>query len=160
MATKAKRGSRNGIEWRTDNGGRTRYRGVLNTKATGKVNGPWCDTNAAAKAWRVKAQGEAASGVRRSGPSLTLREAWEAFIAGAKAGTVTDRTGKPYKPSTLRGYERAWKRIDPELGAHRLDAIRRADVQALVDRWAAEGVPAATIRNNLDPLRTLYRRSG
>jgi len=31
--------------------------------------------------------------------------------------------------------------------------------KALVDRWAADGVPAATIRNSLDPLRTLYRRA-
>ena len=129
MAAKAKRGSRNGIEWRTDTKGVTRYRGVLNTKTTGKANGPWCKSNAEAKAWRVKAQGEVASGVRRAGPSMTLRESWAQFIAGAQAGTIHDRTGKPYKPSTLRGYERAWKRIDPEIGAHRLDAIRRADLQ-------------------------------
>ncbi len=159
MTTRTKRGSRNGIEWRTDTMGATRYRGVLNTKATGKVNGPWCLSNAEARAWRVKAQGEAANGTRRLSSPTTLRAAWEAFIAGATAGTVTDRTGKPYKPSTLRGYSRSWKRLDPELGAHRLDAIRRADLQALIDRWAAAGVPPATIRNSLDPLRTIYRRA-
>jgi hypothetical protein len=26
--------------------------------------------------------------------------------------------------------------VDPELGAHALDRIRRADLQALVDRWS------------------------
>jgi integrase len=159
MATRPKNGSRHGIEWRTDNAGNTRWRGVLNTKATGKVNGPWVASQSEAKAWRVKAQAEAQAGTRRRSSGVTLREAWEDFIAGAKAGTVMDRTGKPYKPSTLRGYERAWKRVDPELGAHRIDAIRRADLQALVDRWAAAGVKPATIRNSLDPVRTLYRRA-
>ena len=159
MATRAKRGSRNGIEWRTDATGRTRYRGVINTRATGKQNGPWCDANAEAKAWRVKALGEAQAGTRRRSSGVTLREAWEDFYAAAKAGTATNRSGDRFRPSTLRGYERAWKRIDPELGAHRLDAIRRADLQALIDRWAADGVKPATIRNSLDPMRTIYRRS-
>jgi integrase len=159
MATKAKQGSRNGVEWRTDSQGRTRYRGVINTKATGKQNGPWCPTNAEAKAWRVKALGEAQAGTRRRSSGVTLREVWEDFYAAAKAGTATNRSGDPFRPSTLRGYERAWRRVDPELGAHRLDAIRRADLQALVDRWAADGVEPATIRNSLDPVRTLYRRA-
>jgi integrase len=159
MATRAKTGSRNGIEWRTDHKGATGYRGVINTKATGKQNGPWSNKRAEAVAWRTKAMAEAQTGARRKSDGTTLRGAWEAFIAGAKKGTIPNQTGKPFKPSTLRGYERAWKRIDPELGAHRLDAIRRADLQALVDRWAAEGVPPATIRNSLDPVRTLYRRA-
>jgi integrase len=128
-------------------------------KATGKVRGPWVTTRAEAAGWLTKARGEAASGTLRRSTGGTLREAWEAFYAGAQAGTIHDRTGKPFKASTLRGYERGWKRIDPELGAHRLDAIRRADLQALVDRWATAGVPAATIRNSLDPIRTLYRRA-
>lgn len=159
MATRAKSGSKDGIEWRTDTKGVTKWRGVLNTKTTGKVNGPWTTTRAEAKGWRVKALAEAQAGTRRKGDGRTLRAAWAEFIAGAEAETITDRTGKPYSGSTLSGYSRSWKRIDPELGAHRLDRIARADVQALVDRWAADGVPAATIRNSLDPLRTIYRRA-
>jgi integrase len=159
MATPTKDGSRNGVERRTDAKGSTRYRGVINTKATGKQNGPWCPTNAEAKAWRVKALAEAQAGTRRRSSGVTLREAWESFIAGAWAGSVNTRSGGRYKPATLRGYERGWKRVDQEIGAHRIDALRRADLQALVDEWAAEGVPAATIRNTLDPIRTLYRRA-
>jgi len=159
MATRAKTGSRNGVQWRTDSKGTARWRGVLNLKATGKAYGPWAASRSEAQAWLTKARGEAASGVRRRSDGVTLRAAWEAFYAGATAGSVTDRTGKPFKPSTLRGYERAWRRVDAELGAHRLDAIRRADLQALVDGWAAAGVPPATIRNSLDPIRTLYRRA-
>lgn len=159
MATRAKRGSRGGVEWRTDAKGVTRWRGVLNTKATGKVNGPWCTSQAEAKTWRVKALGEAQAGKLRKGDGRTLREAWETFIAGAEAGTITDRTGKTYSASTLDGYKRAWERIDPDLGAHRLDRITREAVQALVDRWRDDGLKPATVRNSLDPLRTIYRRA-
>lgn len=156
MATRAKRGSRNGIEWRTANDGTVTYRGVLNLAATGKQNGPWVKSNAEAKAWRVKAQGEAQKGTLRPSNRLTLRDGWQAFYDAAKKGTATPAI----RPSTLRGYERAWRlRINPVLGAHRLEAIRRADLQALVDHWAAEGMSPATIRNTLDPVRTIYRRA-
>jgi integrase len=148
-----------GIETRADSKGRKRYRGVVNSKATGKRNGPW-GTFSEAKSWRSKALGEIEAGtVGRSEP-ITLRDEWEAFIAGAEAGTIHDRTGKPYKPATLRGYTRGWAKIDPELGAHRLTDIRRRDIQALVDRWAVAGdMSASTIRNTLDPLRAIYRRA-
>ncbi len=147
-----------GLQSRTTVKGQTRYRGVLNLKATGKQYGPW-GSYAEATAWLAKGRGEAAAGGLRASSPLTLREAWGAFHAAAKAGTARSAAGSPYKPSTLRGYERAWRRVDPELGAHRLDAIKRADLQALIDGWAAAGVPAATIRNGLDPVRTIYRRA-
>ncbi|PTL55515.1 tyrosine-type recombinase/integrase [Paraconexibacter algicola] len=160
MATRPKRGSRNGIEWRTANDGRVSYRAVLNTKATGKWNGPWRTAQAEAKADRVKAQGEAAAGVRRKSSGETLRDAWETFYAGAKAGTIPDRTRKPYAESTLRGYERCWRlRVDAEFGAHKLDAIRHEDLQAFVDRMSAAGLSGGTIDNTIDPLRSIYRRA-
>lgn len=148
-----------GIQDRTDTKGRKRYRGHVWNRAAGKPDfGPW-GTLAEARAWRTKALGEIAAGTASKSEPTTLREEWEAFIAGAKAGAIPDRTGKPYKPATLRGYERGWRRIDHELGAHKLTAIQRADVQAFVDKLAGEGHAPATIRNTLDPLRTLYRRA-
>jgi len=150
--------SKNGVEWRTDSKGAVRWRGVVNLKATGKQRGPWTASRAEAQAWLTKARGEAASGHRRRSDGVTLRAAWDAFYAGAQAGTITHRTG-PYKPATLRGYERGYRRFDAELGAHRLDAIRRADLQAFIDAWEAAGVPASTIHNRLDPIRALYRRA-
>jgi integrase len=159
MATRTKQGSRDGVEWRTDAKGATRYRGVINTKVTGKDHGPWTDAHAEAKAWRVKALSEAQAGTRRRSSGVTLRDAWEAWYAGAQKGHFRTRSGDPFRPSTLRGYERGWKRVDPELGAHKLDAIRRGDLQDLIDRWAADGMKPATIRNTLDPIRTLYRHA-
>jgi integrase len=148
-----------GIESRTDAKGRKRYRGVVFSKATGKRNGPWVRSFAEARSWRTRALAGIESGLIGLRDGTTLRDEWQTFYAGACAGTIPDRTGKPYKPATLRGYERGWRRIDPEFGASRPSELRRADVQAMIDRWAASGLAPSTIRNSLDPLRALYRRA-
>ena len=157
-----------GIETRSNAKGVKRYRGVVYSKETGKQSGPW-GSNAEAKAWRSKALGEIEAGTIVKPSAKTLREAWEDFIAAAEAGTAVSRSRKPFKPATLRGYRRGWAKIDPELGAHKLSAIKRADVQAMIDTWATKGmldkdgkrksVSPSTIRNTLDPLRVIYRRA-
>jgi integrase len=117
-------------------------------------------TLAEAKAWRADATGAVRRGTMRARSTTTLREAAEAWIDGAKAGTIRDRTGRAYKPSTLRGYERALRlRILDDLGAHRLSDIRSIDLQDLADRLLAEGLDASTIRNVIMPLRAIYRRA-
>jgi integrase len=150
---------KNGIQTRTTADGKKRHRGIIHTKNAGKRYGPWTASHAEARSWRTKALAESDRGPAAPTEPTTLREEWEAFIAGAKVGTVTDRSGKPYKPATLRGYERGWGRIEPELGAHRLTDIRRADVQAFVDRLVTAGHAASTVRNTLDPLRSMFRRA-
>ena len=78
----------------------------------------------------------------------------------AAAAQGTNRSGDPYKPSVLRGYEQALRlRILPELGALKLSAIRRADLQDLVERMQQQGHDPSTIRNALLPLRVIYRRA-
>jgi len=47
----------------------------------------------------------------------------------------------------------------PALGGVRLGDLRRADVQALVDRLLRAGHEPATIRNTLLPLRAICRRA-
>lgn len=66
-----------------------------------------------------------------------------------------------YKPSTLRGYRQALEeKVLPAIGAAKLSAVTTSDLQALVDRWQAEGRPAATIRSNaVKPLQAVYRRA-
>lgn len=39
----------------------------------------------------------------------TLREFTEAWLAGAEDGSIRNRSGDRYKPSTLRGYEQAMR---------------------------------------------------
>ncbi|MCW2983510.1 MAG: site-specific integrase [Conexibacter sp.] len=147
----------NGIESRTTEKGARRYRGAV--KVGGKLKrGPW-GSHAEARSWRSKALGEIEAGTMVKSSAVTVRAAWEDFYAQAVAGTAMSRSRKPFKAATLRGYVRGWAKIDPELGAHRLTDLRRGDVQAMVDRWAASGMSPSTIRNSLDPLRVIYRRA-
>ena len=89
-----------------------------------------------------------------------MREAGEAWIAGAREGAIRNRSGDRYKPSAVRGYEAALRqRIFPDLGARRLSDIRRSDVQDLADRLLVEGLDPSSIRNALMPLRVIFRRA-
>ena len=99
-------------------------------------------------------------GTRRASAPLTVAEAAEAWLTGARAGAIRNRSGDEYKPSSIRGYEEALRiRVLPELGSRRLDTITRSDLQALVDRLLAEGQHPSTIRNSLMPLRAIFRRT-
>ncbi len=72
--------------------------------------------------------------VRAPVPS-TLRQAAEAWLDGAQSGSIRTRSGHPYKPCALRGYESALQaRILPELGGVKRADIGRLDVQDLADR--------------------------
>ena len=99
-------------------------------------------------------------GTRRASAPLTVAEAAENWLTGARAGSIRNRSGDEYKPSSIRGYEEALRiRVLPELGSRRLDTITRSDLQALVDRLLAEGQHPSTIRNSLMPLRAIFRRA-
>src|SRR3954452_1288604 len=90
------------------------------------------DSLGAAKTWREDASGAVRQGKMRAPTTTTLREAADALIAGMRDGSVLDRSGKPYKPSTIRGYERVLRlRVLPALGHVRLSGLERRDVQRL-----------------------------
>ena len=57
-----------------------------------------------------------------NGPSSRLiKEAAGEWLEAARAGVVRTRSGEPYKPSAIRGYEASLRRtILPELGHLRL----------------------------------------
>lgn len=117
-------------------------------------------TQAAAKAWRADALSALGRGKLRAPSPLTVRQAADEWLAGAREGTVRNRKGRPYKPSSLRGYERALRtRVLPKLGHHKLSELRRIDVQDFADRLLAKGHDPSTILNTLDPLRAIYRRA-
>jgi integrase len=114
----------------------------------------------AAKKWRAEATTAVNNGTLKAPSRVTLREAADAWLKGAKAGEIRTRSGQPYKPAALRGYEQALRdRVLPDLGGAKLAAIRRADVQDLADRLVAEGHSPSTVRNALLPLRAIYRRA-
>jgi integrase len=113
-----------------------------------------------ARAWRAETIVGLRLGTMRAPSATTLRETWETWLEGAHAGTIRNRSGDPYKPSVLRGYETSMRlRVLPELGAARLTELTRLDVQDLADRMLGEGRDASTIRNTLIPLRAVYRRA-
>src|SRR5712691_8246757 len=64
-------------------------------------------TQAAAKAWRADAQVALRKGTLRMPSNVTLREAAESWLQGARAGLIRTRSGDPYKPSALRAYQAA-----------------------------------------------------
>ena len=93
-------------------------------------------------------------------PGLTLREAAEAWLAGARDGSIRNRSGDRYKPSVVRGYETSLRlRVLPDLGGRKLSEIRRSDLQDFADRLLGDGVDPSTIRNTLMPLRAIFRRA-
>jgi integrase len=70
------------------------------------------------------------------------------------------RSGTSYKPAVVRGYAADLRRyVLPDLGAHRLAALRRSDLQALVDRLVKAGRSASKIHNVVIPVRVLCRHA-
>src|SRR4051812_20823456 len=87
-----------------------------------------------AKHWRQEAQVALRRGELGAPSDLRVHDAIQAWLDGARAGVVRTRSGRPYKPSTLRGYEQtARAAVLPRLGQRRLSALDRALLQDLID---------------------------
>lgn len=115
---------------------------------------------AEAKSWRADAKRSVDHGTLRTPSRRTLTEAAHAWIAGAEAGDIPNRSGEVYKPATLRGYRQALDvYLLPVFGDRKLNTITTADLQDLVDRWKGEGQAASTVRNSIKPLQAIYRRA-
>jgi integrase len=90
----------------------------------------------------------------------TVEEAATAWVEGVHKGTISTRSGLPYKPSAVRSYVASLRtRVLPAFGSNRLSDLRAMDVQDFIDGLKAEGLDASTIRNTLMPLRAIYRRA-
>jgi integrase len=111
--------------------------------------------------WRDDVRIAVRNGTVRPQSRTTVLEAAESLMAGMTDGSVLDRTGKSYKPSTRRSYTQAinaYLKPDP-LAAMALTAVRRRDVQDYVDRLRKQGLSPSTIANKLDPIRVVFRRA-
>jgi hypothetical protein len=74
-------------------------------------------TKSEAKLWRSEALVALDKGAMRAPTPETVREAAASWLEGARAGTIRNRSGDPYKPSAIRSYERAIRlRVLPALG--------------------------------------------
>ena len=113
-----------------------------------------------ARAWRQEAQVDLRRR-RMNAPSATLLgDAAAEWLHGARAGVIRTRSGEPYKPSALRTYEGALRRvIVPQLGHLRLSALTRRRLQDLVDGLVSDSLASSTVANSILPLRAICRRA-
>lgn len=148
-----------GIETRASHG-RTVYCAVVFDKATGRKRSKTFNTITAAKQWRRDAAVALRAGTMTTDRGPLLAKAAAVWLDALRAGHVRNRSGDPYKPSAIRGYEYTLRTYAlPQLGQHRLAEIRPQDVQRLVDRLVQDKCAPATIDSALTPLRALYRRA-
>jgi integrase len=117
-------------------------------------------TLSAAKAWRQDATVAVRKRTLKATSPTTVRQAWEAWLAGAKGGSIRTRSGDTYKPSVLRSYDSSMRlHVLDEFGALKLGDVSRLELQDLADRLLAAGLDPSTIRNALMPLRVVFRRA-
>ena len=148
-----------GIEIRKRSGGTT-YRAVVFDKTTGRKRSKTFSTITAAKQWRTDAAAALRAGTMRPDRGPTLSVAVDSWLEGLRAGHIRNRSGDPYKPSAIRGYEHTLRtRVLPVLGSYRLREIRPQDVQAFIDGLVKADLAPATIDSALTPLKALYRRA-
>jgi integrase len=96
----------------------------------------------------------------RAPTSTTVREAWDAWLVGARDGSIRNRSGDQYKPSVIRSYEQVMtSRVLDELGAAKLSDLTHVGLQDFADDLVGKGLDPSTIRNTLMPLRVLCRRA-
>jgi hypothetical protein len=103
--------------------------------------------------WRDDVRVAVRTGTIRPQTRTTVQEAADALVAGMNDGTVLDRTGKAYKPSTRRSYEQAinaYLKADP-VARMALAEVRRADVQDYVDRLRKRGLSPSRSRTSSTP---------
>jgi integrase len=113
-----------------------------------------------ARSWRAETKRALDRGSLRAPNGKTVGEAATAWIEGAERGEIRSRSGRPYKPATLRGYRQSLESwVLPVLGSRRLNAVTTSDLQEIVDSWQVEGQAPSTIRNSLKPLQAIYRRA-
>ena len=136
------------------------YRGEVRDARGRKVRSAWSTSRAQAVAWEEEAVVAVRRGRLRASTPTTVRQAGIALAAGMRSGAILDRSGKPYKPKTIRSYEHALENyIYPLLGSREVSSLRRADMQAFVEEMRELGAAPSTVHNRLDPLRVIVRRS-
>ena len=149
---------RTGIETRQGAKGET-YRGIAyDRRTTRKLKGPWTDSLAEARSWRIDAMAAIENNKTSGGGAASVREAAAQWLELAEAGHLHNRNGDPYKPSVLRSYRGDLDRnVYGPLGETRLREITQPMLVRLVDRWKQEGLHPSSIRNSITALRVVLR---
>jgi site-specific recombinase XerC len=89
--------------------------------------------------------------------AVTMAAVIEEFIEAAEKGDALNRSGRHYLPSALRDLRGILRlHVAPALGDRDILDVRRADIQALVDGLARDGLSESRIRSVISALRALY----
>jgi integrase len=111
-----------------------------------------------AKAWRYEQLELASIGRLRAPGRHTLAEAASLWVEMAQEGQIRNRSGRRYKPSSLRTIEADLRlHLVPSLGAKVMGGVARADLQRLVGCWLAKGLSPSKIRSIVNTARVLWR---
>jgi integrase len=151
---------------RSHGGGRCNCRPSYRARVVDPVSGRrhWSKTMhdpIAAERWLADALRALDAGVSPGRPNkTTVAEHIHDLLERMRDGRALDRSGGRYRPSTIRSYEIAAERyVKPKLGHMRIDAVRRRDVQDLVDELRVRGLAPSTVHNKLDVLRVVFRHA-
>jgi integrase len=111
-----------------------------------------------AKAWRHDQLELASIGRLRARSRCTVAEAASRWVEMTRAGQIRNRSGRRYKPSTLRTIETDLRLyLVPSLGGRAMVEVSRVDLQRLVSRWLAAGSSPSKIRSIVNAARVLWR---
>lgn len=130
---------------------------VYDRAARRHVASPSFPTADAARSWRTDRLAAQDVGQTITPATRRVRDVAAEFLDAARSGRALNKRGQRFKASALRDIEgalRVW--VLPELGAERIDRVRRRDVQQLVDLMVAEGLSGSRVRSAVNALRTLY----
>jgi integrase len=113
-----------------------------------------------AQSWRDDKKGQVRRGEVRAPTPQTVKQAADAWLAGARAGTIRTSKGLLYKPATLRRFEQALRlRVLPEFGRCKLAELTISDLQDFVDQLQADGLTASSVGVTISTLRAIYGRA-
>jgi integrase len=113
-----------------------------------------------AQTWRDDWKGRVKRKEVRAPTPQTVREAADAWLEGARAGTIRTSKGLAYKPATMRRFEQALRlRVIPEFGRCKLAELTISDLQDFVDQLQAEGLTASSVGVTISTLRAIYGRA-
>ncbi len=116
-------------------------------------------TRAEALEWQHDSRPAVRKKLMRAPVALTIEQAGEAWLEGARKGLVLTRSGDPYKPSAIRSYETALRlRVYPAFGDERLSDVTRIDLQVFVNKLNGMMKPS-TVVVTLLPLRAIFKQA-
>jgi integrase len=117
-----------------------------------------------ARRWRAESYGRLRRREMRAPSAITFGQAAELWLAGVRAGSIRNRSGDVYKPSTIRSYELALRGprgggggLLREFARIRLSDLCIDDIQEYADRLLAAGAQPSTVHNQIMPVRVICR---